>query len=183
MKENSLFSRRVLMHTSFSIFFLIIGLLFGVWSRWKEFYPTLLFWIVANLFYTSLLDHFRVWEHIPVGIDKTFFPTHKIICLRNNFLTYPFIIPVFLGRLPKLLSYKIGWIIFWALLFESLEFIAYLNKSIIYHYGWSLLWSLLFNLVTFTLLTIHNWKPWLAWLLSFIFIIILFIIFQPPIPR
>lgn len=98
------------MHTSFSIFFIIIGLLFGVWSRWKEFYPTLLFWMVANLFYSSI--HFRVWEHIPVGIDKTFFPTHTIICLRNNFLTYPFIIPVFLGRLPKLLSYKIGWIFF-----------------------------------------------------------------------
>lgn len=169
------------MHTSFSIFFLIIGLLFGVWSRWKEFYPTLLFWIIANLLYSSLLDHFSVWELTPVGIDKIFFPTHKILCLRNDFLTYPFIIPVFLGRLPKLLTNKIWWIIFWALLFESLEFIAYLNKGITYHYGWSLLWSLLFNLATFTVLTIHYWKPWIAWLFSFICIIILFIIFHPPI--
>jgi|SRR4051812_5938588 hypothetical protein len=171
------------MQTIFSIFFIIIGLLFGVWSRWKAFYPTLLFWIIANLLYSTLLYHFRVWEYIPVGIDKKIFPTHTIIGLKIPFLTYPFVIPIFLGRLPKLISYKIGWIIFWALLFEGVEFIAYLNKSITYHYGWSLLWSFLFNLVTFTVLTVHYWKPWIAWLLSFIYIIILLIIFQPPIPK
>lgn len=171
------------MQTSFSIFFIIIGLLFGVWSRWKEFYPTLLYWIIGNLLYSSILNHYRVWEYVPVGIDKKILPTHIIIGLKMAFITYPFIIPVFLGRLPKLLSNKVLWIIFWAILFEGVEFIAYLNKSIIYHYGWSLLWSFIFNLATYTLLTIHYRKPWIAWSLSFIFIIILLVIFQPPIPR
>jgi hypothetical protein len=171
------------MQTLFSIFFLLIGLLFGVWNRWKEFYPTLLFWIIANMLYNTLLHNYRVWEYHPVGIDHIIFPTHTIIGLKIPFLTYPFVITVFLGRLPKLLSNKIWWIIFWALLFEGVELIAYLNKSITYHHGWSLLWSFVFNLVTFTVLPIHHWKPWIAWSLSVLYMIILFIIFQPPIPK
>jgi hypothetical protein len=103
--------------------------------------------------------------------------------LKIAFLTYPFVIPIFLGRLPTKLSFKIWWIIFWALLFESVEFIAYLKKSITYNHGWSLLWSFVFNLVTFTVLTLHYWKPWIAWSVSLIYIIILLIIFQPPIPQ
>jgi len=173
----------ILLQTSFSIFFIIIGLLFGVWNRWKEHYPTLLFWIIGNFLYGTLLNHYRVWEYHPVGIDKIIFPTHTIIGLKIAFLTYPFIIPIFLGRLPKLFFFKILWIIFWALLFEGVEFIAYITKSITYNYGWSMLWSFGFNLVTYTLLTIHHWKPWIAWSLSFITMIILLIIFQPPIPK
>lgn len=171
------------MQTSFSILFIIIGLLFGVWNRWKEFYPTLLFWIIGNLLYGALLYHYRLWEYHPVGIDNILLPTHTIIGLKIAFLTYPFVIPVFLGRLPKLLSYKIWWIIFWALFFEGVEYIAYLTKSITYNYGWSLLWSFVFNLITFTLLTVHYKKPWITWILSFIVIIILSIIFKIPIPK
>jgi hypothetical protein len=37
------------------------------------------------------------------------------------------------------------------------ETLAYFNHSITYHHGW----SFIFNVVTFTLLPIHQWKPWL----------------------
>lgn len=55
------------MQTSFVVFFIIIGLLFGVWKRWNEFYPTLLFWIIGDLLYASLLYNNRMWEFHPVN--------------------------------------------------------------------------------------------------------------------
>jgi hypothetical protein len=170
------------MQTLFVIFFIIIGIIFGVWKQWKQLYPTLLFWIIGNLLYESLLYNHRVWEFHPVGIDHYFLPTHPIISTAIAFLVYPFVIVVYLGRFPKTLINKICWIIFWSLLFQGVESVLYYYQSITHHFGWSLLWSFIFNLVTFLLLAIHQWKPWVAFLFSIFFIVFLFIIFQPPIP-
>ncbi|MEH7438222.1 CBO0543 family protein [Neobacillus drentensis] len=171
------------MHTMFAVFFIIISLFFGVWRRLSEFYPTLLFWIIGDLLYASLLHDFRVWEFHPVWIDHIILPTHTLIATSIAFLIYPCVIVVFLGRLPESSFKKIGWIVLWALLFQCIEVIAYLNKSIIHHHGWTLAWSFIFNIVTFSLLAIHKWKPWVAWILSIINIILLWIIFHPPIPK
>ncbi len=172
------------MQTSFVIFFIVIGLIFGVWNRFKEFYPTLLFWIIGNLIYDILLYHHRVWEFIPVGIDDIFLPNHLIISLAISFAIYPFVIVVYLGRFPsKSIFTKISWVTLWALVFQIIETIAYYNKSISHHHGWSLIWSFMFNMTTYTILVIHQWKPWVAWSLSVIKITILFIIFDPPFPK
>ncbi|MGV3464192.1 MAG: CBO0543 family protein [Heyndrickxia sp.] len=171
------------MQSSFVIFFIIIGIIFGDWKRWNEYYPTLLFWIIGNLFQGTALYHYRVWEFIPVGMDHLLLPTHTVIGLAITGIIYPFVIPVFLGRLPETLFKKICWIIFWILIFQVVETIAYINNSITYHHGWSLGWSFIFNVVTFALLPIHQWKSWLAWLLGVLFIVILWIIFHPPIPE
>lgn len=171
------------MQSSFVIFFIIIGLFFGVWKRWNEFYPTLLFWVVGNLFYGAALYHYRVWEFIPVGIDHFFLPTHTVIGLAITFLIYPFVISVFLGRFPTTLFKKLCWIMVWVLVFQAVETIAYINHSITYHHGWSLSWSFIFNIITFTLLPIHKWRPWVAWLLSVLSITFLWIAFHPPIPK
>jgi hypothetical protein len=171
------------MQFSFVIFFIILGLVFGVWKHWNEYYPTLLFWIIGNLLYNTLLYHYRVWEFVPVGIDHFFLPTHTVVSVAISFIIYPFVIPVFLGRFPKTLFKKACWIMVWALIFQIVETIAYIKHSMAHHYGWSLGWSFIFNSVTFTLLPIHKWKPWVAWLLSSLFIIFLWLIFLPPIPK
>lgn len=171
------------MQSSFVIFFIIIGIIFGVWKRWNEFYPTLLFWIIGDLLYSSLLHDYRVWEFRPVWIDHFILPTHTIIATAIAFLIYPSVIVVFLGRFPKSNFKRICWVIFWALIFQGIETIAYFNKSIIHQHGWTLAWSFIFNIVTFSLLAIHKWKPWVAWLLSLLNIVFLWIIFHPPIPK
>ncbi|TDL75389.1 hypothetical protein E2R56_06095 [Rhodococcus qingshengii] len=171
------------MHTMIAVFFVIISLFFGVWRRLNEFYSTLLFWIIGDLLYASLLHDFRVWEFHPVWIDHFILPTHTIIATSIAFLVYPSVIVVFLGRFPESSFKKICWIILWALIFQGIEVIAYLNKSIIHHHGWTLAWSLIFNIVTYSLLAIHKWKPWVAWLLSILNIILLWIIFHPPLPK
>jgi hypothetical protein len=48
------------MQSSFVLFFIILGLLFGKWRRYQEYYATLLFWITGNLFYEVLLFRHRV---------------------------------------------------------------------------------------------------------------------------
>lgn len=95
------------MQSSFVIFFIIIDIIFGVWKRWNEFYPTLLFWIIENLFQgTALYHHYRVWQFFSVGIDHFLLPRHTVIGLAITVIIYPFVIPVFLGRLPKTLLKK-----------------------------------------------------------------------------
>ncbi|MFD2923956.1 CBO0543 family protein [Halobacillus naozhouensis] len=171
------------MQTSFVLFFIIVGLFFGVWKRWNELYPTLLFWIIGNLLYCTLLHNYRVWEFRPVGIDHLFLPTHTVIAIAITFLISPFVIVVYLGRFSKSILKKVCWIIVWSLTFQAVETIAYYNQSITHHYGWTLTWSFIFNIVTFSILPIHQWKPWVAWLLAALNISLLFIIFDPPIPK
>ncbi|MFD5853363.1 CBO0543 family protein [Cytobacillus pseudoceanisediminis] len=171
------------MQTSLVVFFIIVSLLFGAWKRLNEFYPTLLFWIIGDLLYASLLHDFRVWEFRPVWIDHFILPTHTIIATAIAFLIYPSVIVVYLGRFPKTNFKRIGWVVFWALIFEGIELIAYFNGSIIHQYGWTLAYSFLFNIITFSLLAIHKWKPWAAWALAFFSILLLWIIFDPPLPQ
>lgn len=171
------------MQSSFVIIFIIISLFLGVWNRWNEFYPTLLFWIIGDLLYASLLHDFRVWEFVPVWIDHFILPTHTIIATAIAFLIYPSAIVIYLGRFPKTIFKRICWIILWAIIFQGVETVAYLNKSIIHHHNWNLAWSFGFNIMTFTLLAIHKWKPLIAWLLTFAVISFLWIMFQPPIPE
>jgi hypothetical protein len=173
----------VIMQTSFVVFFIIIGIIYGDWKRWNDFYPTLLFWIIGDLLYAALLHDFRVWEFRPVWIDHYILPTHTIIATAIAFLIYPCVIVIFLGRFPTAFYKKILWIIFWALIFEGIEIIAYLNESIVHKHGWNLTCSFLFNLLTFSLLAIHRWKPWVAWILSLPTVSMLFIIFNPPMPK
>ncbi|QCR32572.1 CBO0543 family protein [Lysinibacillus sp. SGAir0095] len=171
------------MQSSFVLFFMLIGILFGVWNRWKEFYPTLLFWIIANLLYDSLFHDFQLWEFIPVWIDHILLPTHTIISAAIALLIYPFVIVVFLGRFPEKVSLKILWILLWALIFQGIETIAYLNNSITHHHGWSLICSFIFNILTFSLLAVHKWKYWVAWLVALPVVILIFIIFDVPLPK
>ncbi|MCE4049279.1 MULTISPECIES: CBO0543 family protein [Bacillaceae] len=171
------------MQTMFVVFFIFISLFFGVWRRFNEWYSTLLFWIIGDLLYASLLHDFRVWEFHPVWVDHFILPTHTLISTAIAFFIYPSVIVVFLGRFPSSFFHRIGWIILWAVIFESIEIIAYVNKSIFHHYGWTLGWSFLFNIITFSLLAVHKWKPWVAWLLSLLSISSLWFIFQPPLPK
>lgn len=171
------------MQTLFVVFFIVVSLFFGVWRRLNEFYSTLLFWIIGDLLYASLLHDHRFWEFRPVLIDHLILPTHTIIATAIAFLIYPSVIVVFLGRFPKSTFKKICWFFLWALIFQSIEITAYLNESIIHQLGWSLTWSFIFNIVTFSLLPVHKWKPWAAWLLSILFIIFLWISFNPPLPK
>ncbi|QJX77556.1 CBO0543 family protein [Priestia megaterium] len=170
------------MQSSFVLVFIILGLLFGKWRRYQEYYPTLLFWVTGNLLYEVLLFHHRVWVFHHVGIDHLFLPDHLMVSLGITLIIYPFVIPVFLGRLPLHVSGSLWWILLWALLFTVIEFIAYVNHSITHHYGWSLLCSFLFNIVTFSLLIIHQKTALAAWILSGSFIAFLFIFFDIPMP-
>jgi hypothetical protein len=170
------------MQSLFVIFFIIAGLVLGVWKSFTQYYSTLLFWIIANLIYELLLYNYRVWEFKPVWIDHLLLPTHNAISMAISFIIYPFVMPVFLGRLPEKLKGQAGWILLWSILFTGVELIAFLNDSISHHHGWSFRWSFLFNIVTFTLLIAHYRKPWIAWLLGGIFIAALYLIFDVPTP-
>ena len=171
------------MQTSFIVFFVIVSLFLGKWRRLSEFYSTLLFWIIGDLLYGALLYHYRVWEFQPVWIDHVLLPTHSIIAIAIAFLIYPCIIVVYLGRFPQSPFKRLGWILLWAVIFECIELIAYMNESIIHQHGWTLLWSFIFNIITYSLLAIHNWKPWVAWILAIFFILLLWNIFDPPLPQ
>lgn len=171
------------MQTSFVVFFAIISLFFGKWKRLNDFYSTLLFWIIGDLLYASLLHDHRVWEFKPVWIDHFILPTHTLIATAIAFLIYPCVIVIFLGRLPKTVFKKIGWFILWSMIFECIEITAYFNNSIIHQHGWTLIWSFIFNITTYSLLLIHYRKPWVAWVLSILFVIFLWNIFDPPLPK
>ncbi|MFZ3579590.1 CBO0543 family protein [Virgibacillus sp. DJP39] len=166
------------MHLVMKLFFLIAAIRWGDWRNWQKYYPTILFFILMDLFYNYLLYEYPMWEFhegdIPVLHYEVFIVLSFII------VRYPATILIYLGNFPAGKLKSIFWITFWVLLYTIVEVIDLYLGLISHHNGWNLGWSILFNVVMFLTLKIHYHKPLLAWCISIIWILFLWNVFDIP---
>jgi hypothetical protein len=167
------------MQIIYPIVFFLIALKFGKWKNWKQYYPTLLFMVIGNLLYSYLFKDYPLWrfEHT---FEKVVLPTRMSIDLLKTFSSFPILAFIYLSLLPEegiFLTY-VKHVFTWTVLFCVIEIISKRLGMITYHHGWSMWWSLGFDFSMFTLLTIHYKRPILAWILSAIFILFLWNIFD-----
>ncbi|MCM3166091.1 hypothetical protein [Peribacillus frigoritolerans] len=66
------------MHFVFTVLFLLAGIKWGNWRRWKDYYPTILFFIIGDLLYSCLLYNHQLWAY-----QEIFFGVH---ILRNDLI-------------------------------------------------------------------------------------------------
>ena len=154
----------------------------GDWKNWNKYYPTFLFLLLGDFLYQYLLsDFYPMWKYNPQGIDDNIGLTHTHIAFTIMFVKYPATILIYLSKFPE--NNKIKQIFYvgaWVLLYILNELNDLKFNLIKYDHGWSIWWSLLFNCVMFSILRIHYVKPLLAWLLSIIFILFLWKVFEVP---
>ncbi|MFJ8257828.1 CBO0543 family protein [Peribacillus asahii] len=169
------------MHFLYNLLFLTAAIKWGDWKNWRNYYPTYLFFIAGDLLKNALLHDYRLWSYKETIFGSNILYGHLIIDIMIMMLVYSSTLLIFLGNFPRNRIKQILWILFWVFLYSLVEFInaKYLNLFE-YHHGWNIGWSVLFNIIMFCVLRIHVSRPLLAWLISILFIALLWNIFDIP---
>lgn len=102
------------------------------------------------------------------------------IDLLKGVTSSPILTLIYLSHYPEGKTWlkKLFYIVLWIALFGVIEVIAKLLGMISNHHGWSLWWSLMFDFIMFTILAIHYKRPILALVLSGLFIVFLWELFD-----
>lgn len=169
------------MHFVFNALFLLAGIKWGDWRNWKEYYPTILFFIGGDLLKNALLHEHLMWEYQEVYFGENILVGHLAIDLMIMTIVYPSTILIYLGHFPRTLMKQLLWISLWVCIYSGVEYInlRYLNL-INHHRGWTIAWSIIFNVIMFVMFRIHFKKPLLAWGLSFAWLLFLWNWFDVP---
>ena len=134
----------------------------GDWRHWKEYYPTILYMILADLAYVILFFDKPLWQY-----ESPIFTSNFVESL-IAFVIFPCTCLLFLPIYLKVSKIKgLVFILFWVLLYTSVEFLSMRLGYFSYHYGWNIYWSFGFNCLMFPLLILHYKKPLWVWPPSF----------------
>ncbi|MFD1039248.1 CBO0543 family protein [Virgibacillus byunsanensis] len=170
------------MHFLYNVLFLLAGFKWGDWKRWRYYYPTILFLICVDLLKNFLLYDYRMWTYQETFFGENILQNHTFINLVIMAIVYPSTVLIYLGRFPQERRKQIFWFSLWILIYWIVEYINLTYLDLINHHNdWNMWWSFLFLIVMFLMLKIHHKNPLLAWGLSVIFILILWIVFDIPV--
>jgi hypothetical protein len=147
---------------------------FGDWKNWKNYYPTILFFILSNVVCILLIYNHPFWFYEPYIIDRTF--SDLFICIT----VYPSTVILFIANFPKKITKIISHISFYAAIYTIAELIGVKLGYFTYYNGWNIWYSLIFNLMLFPILMLHYKKPLYAWMIALISPHILFFIMKIP---
>jgi hypothetical protein len=114
------------------------------WRNWKEYYPTILFFIFGNLVYV-LAQRKPLWHFGEISKQYPIFDIYMMLC------PYPSTTVLYLSSLVKQALY----ILFWACIYTAAEIIPNLTGGFAYSNGWNLFYSVLFDIIMFLLLRLH----------------------------
>lgn len=155
--------------------FLILGYFVVDWKRWRDFYPTIQFYIICNLMYNFIFFNHTLWAYNP----RTPWLNHTVIDLVFSLIIIPIIIMIYLEHIPAVFIKKLLYWTGWVVLFTVIEYFFQKMDLFIYRNGWKIMHSALFNGIMFTVLWVHYKRP-LAGILISIPIIILLLYFHHP---
>ncbi|WP_456271331.1 CBO0543 family protein [Bacillus sp. AK031] len=161
--------------------YIIAGIKYGEWKNFKEYYPTLLYFIIGDLLSQFLLFDYSLWEFHPMDdADRLAGLNHTFIALAKMGIQYTATVAIFIGRLPESIGKQFLAVLLWTTIYGLNEYVAHSLGGLSYHRGWGFGWDILFNLMMFTMLIIHYRKPLFAWILTFPVIVGLWLIFDIP---
>jgi len=163
-----------MMRIAIAIVFIYLCFKWGDWRNWKSFYPTILFFIIANLSCDILTYSKPLWLYGGSFWDHTFADYFVA------FFIYPSVIILFLSNFPKKILKQVWYIIFWIFVMSFLEHIMHINGGIRFQNGWSIGCSILFYLIMFPLLFLNYKKPLLSWFISIVLAFSFMFIFNIP---
>ncbi|MET3698654.1 hypothetical protein SAMN05877753_104111 [Bacillus oleivorans] len=172
------------MHLIFNFLFLLAAIKWGDWKNWRDYYPTILFFWVGDLLKSYLLYNHWLWTYQETIFAENILRNHTIISLMIMFIVYPSTLLIYLGHFPQAKLRQAGWVLFWVMLYSSIEYMNLHYLHLIRHFnGWNIIWSIIFNMIMFTILRVHYKKPIWAWGLSVIWIIFLLNVFDVPVDK
>jgi len=155
--------------------YIILAKVFVDFKSWREFYPTIQFYIICNLLYNFIFYQHTLWRYKAVTVTWL---NHTFIDLAFSFFIVPVVLMIYLQHFPTG-KRKFFYVGVWILYFSFIEILFEKKGLFIYENNWNIWWSILFNTITFVIIRVHYRKPLLALLISIPIIIILFLFFHP----
>jgi hypothetical protein len=157
------------------IVYLIIGYFYVNWKRWREFYPTVQFYIICNLLYNFIFFNHTLWAYKP----KSPWLNHTIIDLTFSFMIMPIVIMMYLQYFPANTKRRVVYLSAWVAFFTIIEFIFQKKEFFIYDNDWGVYNSVYFNIIMFSILIIHYKRPIVSILIAIPIVVILLFFHHP----
>lgn len=132
----------------------------GDWKKWKEYYPTILYFYIGDLVVDYLSVHKQLWAFNGLSGELA------ILDLAIMALIYPSTTILFLSHYPTKVSKQIRHITLWVGIYTALELTGTLIGDFEHFNGWNMYYSILFNMIMFPLLRLHYKKPLWVWPIS-----------------
>lgn len=161
-------------HILLAVISIFICYKFGDWRNWKNYYPTILFFILSSVGCIVLTYNHPLWLYQSSLINHTF------IDLFISITVYPCTIMVFIPYLPSKISKIIIHISIYVAIYTIPEFISVKLGYFSYYNGWNIWCTLIFNYIMFPILILHYKNPIYAWIIGLISPFIFFYIMKIP---
>ena len=147
---------------------------FGDWRNWKNYYPTILFFILSNVTCILFVYNNPLWFYESKILNHTF--SDLFICIT----VYPSTVMLFIPHLPSKTTKILLHISIYVAIYISAELIGMKLGYFTHHNGWNMWYSLIFDYLLFAMLILHYKKPIYAWIIALISPHILFFIMKIP---
>ncbi|RIW32704.1 hypothetical protein D3H55_12540 [Bacillus salacetis] len=158
------------------IVYILFAVIFVDWTRWKDYYPTVQYYLICNLTYNFLFYNHTLWKYKAVTVGWL---NHTLIELTFSFFILPVVIMIYLRFLPLAKKKLLVYVIIWIAYFTFLEYLFFKRGLFVYENGWNVVWSLIFNIIMFVMLRLHFKNKLLALIISVPLITVLLLIFHP----
>jgi hypothetical protein len=146
----------------------------GDFRNWRNYYSTILFFILSSVVCILLTYNNPLWLY------KSEILNHTFTDLFISITVYPCTIMMFIPHLPDKITKIIIHISIYVAVYTIPEFIAVKLGYFTYYNGWNIWHTLIFNYLMFSMLILHYKKPLYAWLLALISPHILFFLLKIP---
>jgi hypothetical protein len=156
-----------------NILFILACWRWGDWKRWREFYPTILYFIIGDLAYNFIFYKNSFWEYR--GLYN-----HTFSDFLDAFVEFPCTVILYLTYYPKKYWKQACYILLWVCIYTLIELVSWKTSNFLYFNGWNIFWTIAFNCTMFTLLKLHYKRPIIVWPISAVFVVLTMIIFKVP---
>lgn len=155
--------------------YLVFAYYFVDWRNWKDYYPTILYFISLNMLYNFIYYNHTLWAYHAVTLDWL---NHTIIDIAFSFIIVPIVLMMYLRYYPNGRK-KYIYLAVWIGYFTVIEYLFHVKGLFLYDNGWSTTWSAVFNFLLFTMIRLHYNNPIFAWVLSVPIIVVILFLFPP----
>jgi hypothetical protein len=147
------------------------------WSRVKEQYPTVLFFIAINMTYNALYSDQLLWAFRGITADWL---NHTIINLFFTFYICPATLIIFLQRMPLNKNAKAIYIIVWIVFYTIIEALFAHKGMFVYGDIWNSWHNIWLNSLLFLAILVHYRRPAAALILVLPTAAIFYVFFPVP---
>lgn len=165
----------VLMHVAIAVLTIVASFKWGNWKNWRQYHASMFFIATGGLLYEYIVKENTLWKFHP-----DFLYGHEMVVIVYALITMPVSLLLFLSHFPEGLFKRSFYILIWSVIYIFFEWTLLVFGRISYQNGWKFWYSFLFDIVMFSVIALHQFKPFRAYIISLLIIIFLINYFHIP---